>query len=437
MSSPLLQPRPVWSIRLILIGLVAITASLPMAWISLAKVLLFVSSGVYLIAGHYNKRADTAFDRLWTAPVVLAILIAFSLSLLWTDASLETGLLAFVKHGKLLEILLLVSLIRTVHEARIGMTAFAIGQIFLLLSSWLLVMGIPLPWVTAHGMGSEYVVFSSYLDQSIIFATTAAIFWHLRSDHLWRRWLGGLLAAAALINVLLLLEARTGYAVALTILSLSVMWAMPKRLRFAALISTPILVLFALYLGSPQVHDRLSKIIHESQTYATQDEIDDARGLGENSSELRLNAWRRSVQAIEENPWLGHGVGSWTMAVERLEGLSGAMILGPVKIRNPHQEYLLWGVELGAGGTLLLLLLILCLVRDARQFDPPIARATLSVVAAMAVACLFNSALYDGLIGDFFCVTLGLLMALGLRTSSSRSDKAAPAPELVQLKVVT
>ena len=125
------------------------------------------------------------------------------------------------------------------------------------------------------------------------------------------------------------------------------------------------------------------------------------------------------------------------MAVERLEGLSGAMILGPVKIRNPHQEYLLWGVELGAGGTLLLLLLILCLVRDARQFDPPIARATLSVVAAMAVACLFNSALYDGLIGDFFCVTLGLLMALGLRTSSSRSDKAAPAPELVQLKVVT
>src|SRR5450759_1592945 len=67
MSSPLLQPRPVWSIRLILIGLVAITASLPMAWISLAKVLLFVSSGVYLIAGHYNKRADTAC-LLYTSP---------------------------------------------------------------------------------------------------------------------------------------------------------------------------------------------------------------------------------------------------------------------------------------------------------------------------------------------------------------------------------
>jgi hypothetical protein len=32
------------------------------------------------------------------------------------------------------------------------------------------------------------------------------------------------------------------------------------------------------------------------------------------------------------------------------------------------------------------------------------------------VACLFNSALYDDLMGDFFCVSLGLLMALGARS---------------------
>jgi len=36
------------------------------------------------------------------------------------------------------------------------------------------------------------------------------------------------------------------------------------------------------------------------------------------------------------------------------------------------------------------------------------------------VACLFNSSLYDALIGDFFVVTMGLLLALGLRNGPTR-----------------
>lgn len=61
------------------------------------------------------------------------------------------------------------------------------------------------------------------------------------------------------------------------------------------------------------------------------------------------------------------------------------------------------------------------LVRDALRFERSIAQATMSVVAAMAVACMFNSSLYDALIGDYFCVALGLLMALGVRTKTETS----------------
>jgi O-antigen ligase len=35
-------------------------------------------------------------------------------------------------------------------------------------------------------------------------------------------------------------------------------------------------------------------------------------------------------------------------------------------------------------------------------------------VVALAIACMFNSSLYDGLIGDYFCIVLGLLLGLGL-----------------------
>lgn len=437
MPTPAWQQRRTWHFRLILIFLVAFTISLPMVWISLVKVLLFVSSLVYLLSARRQNDVDTTFGRLWTGPIVLVILMAFGLSLLWTQADLEPALMGFIKHGKLLEILLLVSLIRTAHEARSGIIAFAAGQGFLLLSSWLLAAGIPVPWVSASGYDVRNVVFSSYLDQSVMFATTAAIFWHLRADKLWPPWLGVVSTAAAMINVVLVLEARTGYAVALVVIALAVMWAMPRRIRFVALISTPIVILLALYLGSTQIHDRLSKVVQESESYATRGAIQTNPGAGDNSSVIRLNAWRRSVQAIEEDLWRGHGVGSWTITVQRIAGPSGALLFGEGKTGNPHQEYLLWGVELGVAGTLLLLLLILCLVRDARQFEPRIARATLSVVAAMAVTCLFNSALYDSLIGDYFCVALGLLTALGLRTQAHRSDRTAPAQHFVPLKVMT
>ena len=406
-----------------------------MAWISIAKFLLFVSGLVYLIASQFNKEKNSAFEKLWTPWVVLAVALAFSISLLWTEVDLEIALVALVKHAKLLEIVLLVLMIRSAREARIGLTAFAAGQTFLLLSSWLLAAGVSIAWATATGRGSEYVVFSNYLEQSIIFATTAAIFWHLRSDQLWPRWLGGLLAGAALINVFVLLIGRTGYIVAVLMISLTAMWAMPKCLRLATLIAAPMLVLAGLYFGSTQVHDNVSRLLRETQSYAIQGKDESSSGWVENSSGWRLNAWHRSVKAIQESPWLGHGVGSWPLIVKRLEGNTASITFAD--IRNPHQEYLLWGVELGVGGMLLVLSLMFCVVRDARQFKSSIARATLSVVAAMAVACLFNSALYDGLIGDFFSIALGLLLALGVRTRPSAASQPGPAPDVLGLKGAT
>jgi O-antigen ligase len=36
------------------------------------------------------------------------------------------------------------------------------------------------------------------------------------------------------------------------------------------------------------------------------------------------------------------------------------------------------------------------------------------MLAIFAVVCLFNSTLFDALIGDYFCFQLGLLLALGV-----------------------
>lgn len=416
MSLTLPEARPVRTFRLLLVCLAGLSVGLPMAWISIAKVLLFILGLLYLINKHFRQQRDPVFEGLWTPPAILAVLILFSLSAVWSDAGVNMAMLAFVKHSKLLGILLLISLIRNAQEARIAISAFVAGQTFLLLGSWLLAAGVPVPWVTATGRASDYVVFSSYLDQSIIFATSAAVFWHLRSDKLWPPWLGAVLATAALTNVFLLLIGRTGYAVAIVLISLAVMWAMPQRFRLATLLATPVIVLLALYLGSTRVQEGLSKMLHETQSYAIEGKDESPSGWDSNSLGWRLNAWHRSAQAIQQKPWSGHGVGSWTMTVKQLEGHFGTITFGANQINNPHQEFLLWGVELGVGGITLLLLLMLCIWRDAKRFNTSCGRSTLSVLAAMFIACLSNSALYDSLIGDYFCITLGLIMALGIRT---------------------
>jgi len=410
------QAPTIWNVRLCLVCLVALSVSLPIAWISLAKFLLFTFGLVYLIGNHWSKRNNSILAQLWTTKIVLVIAIAFAVSLLWTEADTEAALSSYVKHAKLMGILLIVSLIRTEQEARIGIVAYATGQGFLLLSSWLMFLGVPLPWSADDA--TKYVVFSTYLDQSIMFATAASIFWHLRTARLWPKWIGIFLAALALINVLLLLEGRTGYLVALTSLSLGVMWAMPRRLRLATLVATPLIVLVALSIGSAQVQQRVTKIIDESQDYATTQ-----HGSVESSTGWRLNAWHRSLQAINERPWIGHGVGAWTPAAKRFEGSTAKQIFGEGNHSNPHQEYLLWGVELGIGGLLLLLAFLVCVIRDALAFPAGVRYATLSVLAAMAVACLFNSSLYDDLMGDFLCTSLGLLIALGARSKPASVEE--------------
>jgi O-antigen ligase len=402
-----------FSARAALICLATASVGLPIAWISLAKVLvIFVGLGV-LIANLWAGRTESALAGSATVKVILVALVGFFVSLLWTQIGIDVAALALVKHAKLLVIPLLILLITNYREARLGVIAFAAAQIFVLLSSLLLAIDVPIWWVT-DPIGKN-VVFSSYLDQSIMFSTTAAMLWHLRGERLWPVWFAAAASTIFLMNVLLLLDGRTGYAVAITMLTLSVMWAVPRRMRLSALLVTPALVLIIMYMGSSHIQNRISPIVTESSQFSQKVETNSSSGW-------RLNAWHRSIQGIQEAPWYGHGVGSWAITVKRIEGAGAIEVFGEGDASNPHQEYLLWGVELGILGTLLYVMILLAIALDANHFKPPVQKAVWSVLAALAVASLFNSTLYDDLIGDFFCVTLGVLLAMGFRDLQEQKE---------------
>jgi O-antigen ligase len=389
----------------------AVSVGLSMALISAAKLLLLLY-GLWALASALFQNQPVPVEpkvrvRQLTPTAVLTVLSVFTLSLLWTIAPEADALGSLAKYGKLIEIVLLMVLIRDRSEALYALGWFVLGQMFLLASSWALFLHLPVPWATSIMAIKEYAVFSSYLDQGIMGAVLAAVCWHLRglAPGRFGKQIAITVALLAISNVLFVLSGRSGHVVAIGMLSLAIMWQLPKRLR-AAVVLLPFALALVMFFSSSKVSDRLTEVKNEVQTYSTQQKF-----VG--SSGIRLGLWLKAVGIVSDHPLAGLGVGSWSTEYNRLEHEKNPAHVPIDGNGNPHQEYLQWGVQLGMPGIVLLFGFFAAICYDTLGMPTAVARATQSVLAALMAACLFNSAIYDALIGDFFCVTLGLLLALG------------------------
>ncbi|APW42763.1 O-antigen ligase family protein [Rhodoferax saidenbachensis] len=388
------------------LGFVALAASLPMAWMSLAKVALFLAGGgrltLSLVRGHSIPHH---LGHLWSARFVILSVLLFALGLLWTSAPMDFALTAFVKHAKLLMIVLICYMVSNASMAGTLIKVWMAGQTFVLLCSLSMALGLTPPWVQLGH--SEYVVFAeSYIDQSLMFAVAGALAWHLKDERLWPRWVGVLLAVLFLGDAVVLLPGRTGYLLVFAMIAMAAYWALPRKIRLFTAIVLPVVLGVFLYGTSGKVQNGVDRALAETLNYGAKHDI-------ASSSGWRLNAWHRSLQGIAASPIQGHGTGSWTLTVKSFEGSNANQVFGSGNSSNPHQEYLLWAVELGMPGLACLLGLLGALVWDARRFLEPSTRAMQSVVVCIVITGLFNSVLYDDLIGDFLCISLGLLLAYG------------------------
>ena len=392
---------------------------LPMAVVSISKALLLLGALGLVLWPALRGQRDLAAARLRSPALILAALAFLALTLFWTTVPQGEALGALGKHAKLLVIPVLVLFLRTRREALVALAWFAGGQVFLLLSSWLLVLGVPVPWATADTALVDHAVFTNYLGQSIMTATVAAVCWHLRVylPRTWMRQAAMGVAALGLASTLFVMPGRTGHLVAIAVISLALLWLLPRRMRFLGVLA-PLVVAALLLLASDPMRHRANLVVDESVAFAERAET-------RSSSGERLNFWHRSLQAIAERPLTGFGLGSFNQQYRRFDAGRGNPITFGVK--NPHQEFLLWGVEAGVGAMLLLCALLYGVYRDLCLGERPAARAGASAMAALLISCMFNSILFDAAIGDFFCVTIGLLMALSLRTATTPAQQGRVA----------
>jgi O-antigen ligase len=378
---------------------------LSIAGIGVFKLLTILTALPVLVVALLKGRQLVA---LRTAPTVLALCMlgALAASLTYTSVSITEALSVLTKYGKLLLIPAIALLIRSRAQAVTALRVYFCTQSFVLLTSWLLFAGLKLPWVPTDRC-TVAVVYSCYLDQAILTAGFIAIAWHLRADFPTRYGHHFAIATAALaaLNLMFALPGRTGQVCLFAVIAIGIWWTMPRRLRPLAVLAPVIAFGLAMTL-STQFNLRYKAVFSEVKVYQSQN-----GGHQETSSGQRLNYWWKSIQAISEKPLLGHGVGSWQQQYWRLE--SSARSSNTASVRNPHQEYLFWGVQLGAVGVLLLAAWLGSFWWASRNFVPPEMRATVSLLVVFALACALNSALYDGLVGDYFCTLLAVLLVLG------------------------
>ena len=404
-------PNKTINFRLVLICVAAVSVGLSMALVSIAKLSLLLGCLLLIVGARRstapNADAERHLKTCYTPVAVLIATTAFALSLLWTVAPQADALVSFAKYGKLVEIVLLMVIIRSRQEAVYALTAFIGGQIFLVTSSWLLFAHVSVPWATSYMAVKEHAVFSTYLDQGIMSTVAAAICWHLRglAPGRFGKPLAIFLALLCVSNVLFVLVGRSGHAAAIALLSLAIMWELPKKYR-GWVVVLPFVIVAILFLSSPKVRDRLNLVKSDVQSYSTQIQPDTSSGI-------RLELWRTALQSIADHPVAGSGVGSWSTEYDRLQRIKNPAHKTINANGNPHQEYLQWGVQLGIPGVLLFLAFMIAFLRDTLAMETTVARAAQSTLVAFSVACLFNSSLYDALIGDFFCVIFGLLLAMG------------------------
>jgi len=405
----LTSPHPISSrldsARLGLLYFVALSASLGTAVSAIGRLLLYLAALVYLVgrARGRGRALDTGLPPAMSWAVLLA-LAYMALSVLWSAVGPVEALWSWSRHARILTILILLCLIANLAEARAALRVFVWGQLFVVLSAWMLVLKLPVPWATGAWQGS-FAVYSSYLEQGISQAVLVALLWFQR-DHVFGprgRWLALGLAVATAVLTIGLMPGRSGHMVLLGVLTFALFHQLPRRFRWAVLLA-PMLGVVLMFQLSTTFRERMTQVGSEVAMHRQ-------GSAQETSSGARLEYWRASLQAITEQPLLGHGAGSWNQAYLRLKGPQVSSLYDTAS--DPHQLFLLWAVEGGLLGLALLCAVLATLWRYGSRLAATDGHALQAMVLALVISGLFNSMIYGIGMGDFFCIGLGILAALG------------------------
>jgi O-antigen ligase len=384
---------------------VATAASLP--WSTSVSGVL-IGAWLFCIIPTLDLRSLRWAVALPAAAIPLALFAYGVIGMAWGGASFEDQWGSIKPTLRFLAFPLLFIQFRRSERGMWVLGGFLVSCTALLAVSWLLTA-----WpVYVRPNAYPGVPTKDYIIQSGEFLICAFALVHL-SISAWRerRWrAAAALAALAivfLLNITFVAMARSTLVIFLVLLVIIALQ------RFSWRGTLPLLVAGAVFAGlawvsSAHLRARVYSTVQEVQEYRIQDEV--------NSSGLRLEFWRKSVQLIAAAPVFGHGTGTVLDLFRELasEG-SGA---SATVTDQPHNQTFQIAIQLGLVGAALLFGVWISHLLMFRGGGLA-AWLGVGVVVQNIVACIFNTYLLEFTLGWIYVFGVGVLGGMVFRQRAS------------------
>lgn len=405
--------RSFWGkFSLLSVCVLAVCVSLGAALVSISKALVLIAVLGNLVIQLRDGTLHWPRHQPWTIWSICVALSWMLMSFLWTEATLPEGITAMLRHARLLWLLAVFYLLKSKDEA-IGVLKFlVIGQLFVVVCSYLMWMGVPIPWAKSLYPPELGILFTSTLEQPIMSTLMLSILWFYR-EKFQNKWVKGIILFAMLItlvNVLFIMTGRTGYIVLLLFIFMATYFILPPRLRIFSIV-LPIILGLTLIMLPTRFQSRVNNVISDIKNYQP--------NKTEYGQGTRVDYWYNSLLSFSEKPIMGHGVGSWKENYKHQGGIEK----DPPS--NPHQQYLLWAVESGIVGFFMILGFLISLIKDAHNLPKNERQALITISAIAAMTGLFNCPFFGVGIGEFFLVIFASLLAQNIRAYSKATEENA------------
>lgn len=242
---------------------------------------------------------------------------------------------------------------------------------------------------------SASAVFRGHITTNYMMAIAAYLLAHEFIERKsYRKYLGPLIALV--ITNIFMSDGRTGYLVFFALTLLFLWQHIDWRGITLGVLAIALMTTLAFFTSS-HFQQRVKQIPEYLHAYT--------QGEQYNSIGLRALWYTTAFKLIKQNPL--HGTGTGSLAHEFKQKISNPILL----TRNPHNEYLNLGVQLGLPGLLLLLAIFYLQWHDSRVLTPAMRRLAQGILIATATGCLFNSLLMDSGEGHFYVFFIAIAFA--------------------------
>ncbi len=355
----------------------------------------------WLLCREYKKLPQLIRTNriLWPPLLLFAMLF---IGLFYSSAGWQESLVIFKKYRELFYFIIVFSFLQTARNNSTGFLSalnaryvLLAGMTTLMLISYAMYFG----WIPEEKAGS-----------STIHHITHSFFMAMLSFWIVQEFANGIeqkrgapnflllpIFILATINIFFISLGRSGMVVYIILLVLSAVQRLKPRQTVISLLLVCGL-LAGIYHNSENAATRIDAAIRDIQTYNP--------GASRSSLGMRFDWWQNSVTLIKKAPLTGYGTGSFATEQKTLTRGTATQISD-----NPHNEYLMLGVQLGIPGIVAFFILLTSLFSFSFSLPEGSRNMLQGTVLAFAWGCLANSWLLDSHPSHFFLIAAAVLVS--------------------------